>query len=261
MKTPQKIAYFPVTEAEQRVLERIRQPDLAARAAAVLPMLDLLAENDTSPADLEQALTLLQESLKSEALDARFQNLEARLSTRIEHGLIEIEGRLAKLVAGAVETPSAGVPAPAQLAPLPLLFVKPAPSSPITPSHAPAPTQGAQLPATSKLDVPKEANLAFNVAGDLVWGPTAAQFWRAIWKWLLDRRYFAMADLPIKGGKQRHVIAATPVHPTGKDFFGPQPFNGAFIETNMSRANIASRAAKHLEDYGIPHTVLVGPTP
>ncbi len=240
MKSP-KLAYFPVLPEEQAVLERLRMPDLAGRRTELVAMLDLLAEGGLGAADLEQAITLLAESRRSEALDARFQNLEARLSERIEKGLAEIEGRLSKHLVAPVDAPTG------------------APAKPPSPAVAKVPPPPPPKPKAT--EVPPNANLAFRIAGELVWGPSAAQFYKAVWQWLFDNGHVTSNDLPISGGKQRYVIATTPVHPNGKPFFQPQKFGDAYIELNMSRENIAARAAKQLQLRNIPFEVLVGPQP
>ncbi len=105
MKAKTNVSYFPVSTDEQVLLLRVREPDLAGRADDILAMLAQIAEAKLTPAELDQAVQLLAESRQGEGLDARFDNLEARLKERIERGLAEIEGRLSKRLAGDAPTP------------------------------------------------------------------------------------------------------------------------------------------------------------
>jgi hypothetical protein len=228
-----KVAYFPVLPAEQAILERLRQRDLVGRLDDVLGILDLVAEGHATPADVEQALTLYEETRELAPLDGRFDNLEGRLVDRIEKGLAEIEGRLARRLAGDGD-----------------------PSS-VVPSKLPARTRS-EDPVSS--EVPEGANLAFRIAGDLVWGSSASAFYTAVWAWLFDHGKVTAADLPIQGrGKKRYVVAADPVHPSGKDFYRAEEVHGAYIEVNLSRKDIIRRARHYLTLYDVPFEVVVGP--
>ena len=237
MTSKTKVAYFPVIEEEQAILERIRRKDLAARRHDVLNLLDILAEAGTAPADLEQALVLLEAARSSEGLDARFENLEARLARRLEDGLAEIEGRLAKSAAAGGGEPRVPGPQP------------------------PPPPRPPGRPPTSKPAVPENANLAFVVAGELVWGTSGTKFYQGIWKWLIEHGHLSAADLPVGATKKRFMAAATPVHPTGKDFFlAKEVVQGLWIETNLSRGDMVRKAKKLLTMKKVPFEVLVGPT-
>ena len=244
MKPPRRsIAYLPVQSAEQDLLWRVREPDLAGRVPELVGMLDQLADARLSAADLEQAIQLLVASRQGEALEARFENLEARLKERIEKGLAEIEGRLSRRLAP--PTPEAP-PAPAA-----------APPAARPPAPPAAPPPAAPPPAAAEL--PREASLAFEVAGELIWGPSAAQFYAAIWRWLFDHGHVRVADLPLASGRSRYAVATEPVHPSGKEFFAAHELQpGVWVETHMSRENVLQRAKKHLRDHGVPFEVLIG---
>jgi hypothetical protein len=229
------VAYLPVHAEEQELLWRAREPDLAHRTAELTAMLDQIASAQLRPADLEQAIELLVASRQGEALEARFENLEARLKERIEKGLSEIEGRLSRRLA-----PAAPAPAPAAEAPA-------APA--VAPPRAEPPRE----------ELPREASLAFRVEGALVWGPSAAQFYVEIWRWLFDHGKVSPRDLPIPSGRTRHAVAAAPVHPSGKDFFAAHELRpGVWVEAHMSRENVIQRAKKHLTDHGVRFEVVVG---
>ena len=239
MKTTNKVAYFPVLPHEQALLERVRSPDLAARHAELLELLDLLAEHGAGPADLEQALQLLDAAKLGEGLGARFENLEARLVARIEKGLQEIEGRLSKWVGGGA------------------LAAEPSPA----PSEPGAPPSGPEVPPATldSVEVPEGASLAFVVDGELIWSKSGTEFYRLLWAWLFEHGHASMDELPIRGSKKRHEVAAEPVHPSGKAFFAPKETHGIWIEAHASRASLTFRAKKHLKRYGVPFKVLVGP--
>jgi len=234
-KTP-KVAYFPVLKDEQTILERLRHADLAGRLGHVLEILDLVADAKVEPADVEQAFQLLDEARQSEGMDARFDNLEARLTARIEKGLTEIEGRLSKRTAGAGPAPVEG--------PVATLEAEP---------ETPPPKD-----TTNGSEVPRDASLAFRIGSDVVAAPSAAQFYAAVWRWLFDHGHVKRADLPIQSGKKRYQVAAEPVHPTGKAFYRAEEVHGAFVEVNQSRNGILRNAKKYLDQYGVAYEVLVG---
>ena len=196
-------------------------------------MLDLLADASVGAAELEQALAMYAEADQQEALAARFENLEARLSARIERGLAEIEGRLSQ---------RSGDPSPPK---------RKLPPPPPKPRPAPTPV---------KPEVPEEANLAFLIDGELVWGPSGTEFYQAAWRWLLDHGHYSKNDLPIRSGKKRWMLAAEPVHPNGNAFvIAKELAPGVWLETNLSRSNIVGRVAKLLRLHDVPYEVVVGP--
>lgn len=237
MKAKKNVSYFPVSTAEQAILLRVREADLADRTDDLLAMLDQVAEARLTPAELDQAVQLLAESRQGEGLDARFDNLEARLKERIERGLAEIEGRLSKRLGGVVEA--------AEPVPTPVPEMEPRVDTPKTPED--------------NGGVPKEASVAFRVGSDLVWGESAAQFYVAVWRWLFEHGHVSKADLPIQSGKARYVVAAKPIHPTGKEFFaGHELSPGVWVEAHISRADIIRRAKKHLGQFGVAFEVVVG---
>ena len=246
MKSKKNVSYFPVSAAEQALLLRVREADLSGRVEDLLSMLDQIAEAGLTAADLEQAVQLLAENRQGEGMDARFDNLEARLKERIERGLTEIEGRLSKRMDG-----EASIPAP----------VSAKPASPKVSAAKPAPSPAPNV-APADADeggVPKDASVAFRVGSDLVWATSAAQFYVAVWRWLFERECARPGDLPIQSGKKRYVVAATPVHPSGKDFTRPEePVPGVFIEVNLSRGDIIRRSKKYLAQFGAEFEVVVG---
>jgi hypothetical protein len=237
MKLKKSVSYFPVSAAEQALLLRVREHDLVGRTDDLLVMLDQIAEANLTPGDLEQAVQLLIESRRSEGLDARFDNLEARLKERIARSLMEIEGRLSKRLGG--DTP------------------QPAPALPVrAPTTVPTPSPQVIEPPTA---IPETASIAFRIGPDLVWGESATRFYVSVWKWLLENRKVQHGDLPIQGGKQRYVVAASPVHPTGNEFTrSEEPVPGVFIEVNLSRNDIIRRSKKYLAQYDVPFEVVVG---
>lgn len=244
MKAKKNVSYFPVDSAEQALLVRVREPDLTGRGAAILEMIDQIAEASLTPADLAQAVQLLVASRQGEGLDARFDNLEARLKERIEKGLAEIEGRLSRrLTEAPVETPVVALPMVRKVPPPPP--PKPVANPPSQPSPEP---------------VPKDANLAFRIGTEVIWGESAAQFYIAVWRWLFEHGQVGLADLPIRtAGKQRYEVAAKPVHPSGRDFYrAEEPVSGAYLEVNLSRGDIVRRAKKYLGQYGVAYEVVVG---
>ena len=242
MKPKKNVSYFPVSATEQALLLRVREADLVGRADDLLAMLDQIAEASLTPAELDQAVQLLAESRQGEGLDARFDNLEARLKERIERGLAEIEGRLSKRLGGSTPTPE---PAPPVSVPS---------DPPLTP-----PTPAPPTPAQDNGGVPKEASVAFRVGSDLVWGTSAAQFYVALWRWLFEHGSAKPGDLPIQGGKKRYVVAASAVHPSGKEFTrAEEPVPGVFVEVNLSRGDIIRRAKKYLGQFGVAFEVVVG---
>lgn len=231
MKAKTHVSYFPVTPSEQAVLARLRDPDLHDRVDDLVDMLGLIAEARLRAADLEQAIQLLVASRQREGLDARFENLEARLRERIERGLVEIEGRLSRRIGDA---PPTDAPAPDA----------PPPAPPVAP-----PTQ----------ELPEDARVAFRVGPELVWGPSAAQFYVAVWRWLFEHGHVTVADLPVPSGKARYAAATTPVHPSGKPFVrSEQPVPGVHVEVNLSRGDIIRRAEKYLRERGVVFEVVLG---
>ena len=242
MKPKKNVSYFPVNTSEQSLLLRVRESDLAGRADELVEMLGQIAEVRLTPADLEQAIQLLLESRQGEGLEARFDNLEGRLKGRIEKGLTEIEGRLSKWLTGA--TLSAEPPTPT-----------PEPSMK-SPSRQPG--AGAPTPAEGT-GVPTEASLAFRIGPELVWGPSAAQFYVAMWRWLFEHGRIKLADMPIRSGRTRYAVAAEPVHPSGKEFTrSAVAVPGAYVEVNLSREDIVRRAKKYLGQRGVLFDVIVG---
>jgi hypothetical protein len=256
MKPKKNVSYFPVDGNEQALLLRIREPDLGGRVPEILEMVDQLGEASLSPADLAQAIQLLVASRQGEGLEARFDNLEARLKSRIEKGLAEIEGRLSKRLTAAPAESQAIVVATeptevnAALPPVPAdnpesVSTMDSPTTPFAPSVA---------------TVPEDANLAFRLGAEVISGESAAQFYIAVWRWLFEHGHVKLADLPIStGGKERYEVAAKPVHPSGKEFYrAEEPVQGAFLEVNLSRGDILRRAKKYLDRYGVKYEVVVG---
>jgi hypothetical protein len=238
MKPKKNVSYFPVTAHEQALLVRVREQDLNSRLDDLVEMLDQIADARLTSADLEQAIQLLVASRQGEALDARFDNLEARLRERIEKGLSEIEGRLSRRMGGGVVPPVAPVVA-SLAAPKAVSASKQAPAAPD--------------------ELPKEASIAFRIGGELVWGPSAAQFYVAVWRWLFVHGHVRATDLPIQSGKARYVVAAEPVHPSGKEFTrADQPVPGVYVELNLSRGDIIQRSKKYLGEHGVAFDVVVG---
>lgn len=238
---PTQVAYFPVLPTEQALLERLRQPDLRDRHEALLEILALVAEHDLSPADLDKAITLLQESETADALDARLDNLEARMRAELQQAVADLHARLQ----GDQDPQAEAVPRP------------PAPEA-RTPER-PTPPPAEPLSPAPDTSIPEEASLAFSIDGDLVWGPSAAQFYVEVWRWLFDHRHLSLADLPYRGrGKKRYMAAVEPVHPTGKPFYRGIEVHGAYVEVNLSRKDIVRRAHALLTHAGVPFEVIVG---
>lgn len=235
MKARKSVSYFPVDVGEQALLLRVREPDLAGRVAELAEMLDQIAEAGLSSAELAQAIQLWTTHRQGEGLDARFDNLEARLKERIEKGLAEAEGRLSQRLASE-------------------------PGSSTLPEHDVAPTPLLPPSAPAGEPVPKQASVAFRLGSELVWGESAAQFYVAIWRWLFEHGHVRLTDLPIgTAGKKRFELASSPVHPSGSPFYrAEEPVPGAFLEVNLSRGDIVRRARKYLTLHGVPHVVVVG---
>ncbi len=245
MKSKKNVSYFPVDSNEHALLLRVRESDLIGHGPELLEMVDQLAEASLTPADLAQAIQLWATSRQGEGLDARFENLEARLKERIEKGLAEIEGRLSKRLTDSPVEPLAATPSPPPGNIPPPPPPKPAIPPPVVPSPAP---------------VPKDANLAFRIGSEVISGESAAQFYIAVWRWLFEHGRVRMADLSIgTAGKKRYEVAATPIHPSGKEFYrAEEPVKGAYLEVNLSRGDIVRRAKKYLGQYGVAYDVLVG---
>lgn len=238
MKAKKSVFYFPVDVGEQALLLRVREQDLAGRLPELLEMVEQIVEAHLTPAELELAVNLLKESRESEALEARFENLEARLKERIEKGLAEIEGRLSKRLAGDTVPPRE---------PPPPVYPPPNVEPPV------------DTPPIEPEAIPREASLVFHIGSDVVSGPSAAQFYVAVWKWLFAHGHIKLTELPIQSGKSRYTLAREPVHPSGKKFtHAEQPIEGAFLEVNLSRKDIVRRAKKYLEHYGVSYQVVVG---
>lgn len=220
--TAPKFAYFPVTTAEQALLERVRRDDLTAMTQHLPALLDLIAEAKPSPEELEQALTQWSES-EDDRLAGRFAQLEARLQARIDQALAEMEGRLSRRL------------------------------DPDSPPQPPGPPPLAAPP--------EEAVLAYRLEGELVWGDSCAEFYRRVWTWLFDHRRVSTADLPLQTGKKRFDVALNPEHPTGKPFYKAAQIGGAFVETNLSKAMIQNRTQKYLAAFGVAYDVVLGDQP
>ena len=242
MKPRKSVSYFPVSAVEQALLLRVREGDLVGRVDEVLVMLDQIAEEQLQPADLDQAIQLLASSKLGEGLDARFNNLEARLKERVERGLAEIEGRLSKRLAG--EPANSGL-------------LEPIGAGEAVSQPAPHPPSGAEDDDDD--GVPREASVAFRLGEDLVWGASASQFYVAIWRWLFEHGHATVEDLPIQGGKKRYVVSTSAIHPSGKEFTrSEEPAPGVFVEVNLSRADIIRRTRKYLAHFGVDFEVVLG---
>jgi hypothetical protein len=244
MKPAKKYAYFPVLEKEQAILERIRNPDLSGRLDEIPAMLDLLADAKLSSADLVKAIDLLEHSRQGADLESRFKDLEQGIDQRLEKGLAEIEGRLARLIGRETafnplksgETVPLTGPSPA---------LQPQPSPPGTP--------------TDVGHAHNVAKLAFRIGGEVVSGPNASKCYISVWRWLFEHGHVKITDLPIgTPGKKRYLVAVSPVHPTGKEFRrAEQPVPGAFLECNLSRPDIVRYSKKYLDYYGVTYEVLL----
>lgn len=242
MKSFANISYFPIDAAEQALLLRLRERGLLSQGPQLLEMLDQLAAARLCPADLDQAIQLLEESRRGEGLDARFDNLEARLKERIERGLSEIEGRLSKSLAGPMQAAPPSPPSP-----------NPAPAQPKPRKRA------AQAPEAQPTPVPPEACLAIRIGPDLVWGATGAEFYLGIWRWLFEHGRVKDKDLPIKTGRARYAVATEPTHLSGKAFFaGRELLPGVWVEVHASRENLLGMAEKFLKTYQVSYEVVVG---
>ena len=131
---------------------------------------------------------------------------------------------------------------------------------PDRPSAVVRPTVAKPVEHAPAAEVPEEANLAFRIDGELVWGASASQFYKAVWAWLFAHGRVRASNLPIQGrGKKRYVVAAEPVHPSGRPFYRAEEVHGAFIEVNLSRGDIVRLAKRYLDKYGVAFEVLVGP--
>lgn len=243
MKPTDRVSYFPITPAEQALLLWVRESDLRGRVHELVALLDVIAEARLESADLEQALELLATERQGEGVDARFQNLEARLRERVDRTMAEIEGRLSKNLSDAVRAASLHEP-----------------SSPVSRSVRAA----AQLLLEEEVDtspppIPEEAKIAVRIGEALIWATTASQFYIDIWSWVIERGYVTEADLPISSGRKRYAVAAAPVHPTGKEFTSAKTAApGFFVETNASKNSIIQRTRKLLEQHGLDYEIVVG---
>lgn len=231
MTTRPRPAYFPVLPAEQALLERMRRADLQRVGLAdVLTMLDLLAEAGVGPAELERALELHRTREQEDGLEARFENLEARLRGDIERRMSEMEGRLSKRLAGGNEEAS-GV-------------------------NGDGGRDGGQ-PVESQ-EVQPDSVVAFRVGDRILQGAAVADFYRTFWTWLVDAGLVGMADLPLRSGRKRFVAAAEPVHASGRAFIKSFEHGGVFVEMNQSRESAVRAASKVLTMVGVDHEVLIG---
>lgn len=237
MKPKQKVAYFPVLPSEQAILERIREPDLRANSVEILAMLDLIAEAGVSVRELENALADFEATQDETGLDARFEALEARLVARVQRSLAEAEGRLSRRVAGEVDPVESEEP----------IAVVP-----------PAGSPNSVEKASSSAEIESKTAVAVRVAGELIQGPSVAAFYRRFWMWMFDNGHLSDADLPIPSSKQRHLVAAEPVHPSGKQFFVTFEHAGVFVEMNIGRARAVAAVRKVLDATQLSYEVLVG---
>lgn len=252
MKPGSTVAYFPVDAREQALLLRVRELDFAGGLPALVEMIGQIAEARLTPAELEQAMQLLVESRQGEGLDARFANLEGRLRERIEKGLAEIEGRLSKRFGSAAEAAPMG----ANEASSPPEIEK-VPPRRVIPKKKPAPRPPVAKPPAMR--IPKEATIAFAIGDELIWGASAAQFYIAIWRWLIERGHLTAGELPIRSGRSRYAVAKKPVHPNGNEFVRAEKLaDGIFIEVNLARSDIIRRAKRYLTQRGVIFDVMVG---
>lgn len=230
----ERVAFFPVLEREQAVLERLRHEDLAGRLGDVVAVLDLVAEADLDSARLERAVGLLEETERGEHIEARFEALERRLTTQLAAEIARIEERLTARLA-----PEATRPAPERS------------------TTSPAVAEPTSRPTAAV--VPDDATIAYKVGNTVIAGASASEFYVDLWRWLFESEYARPEDLPIKTGRQRYEVATEPLHPSGRAFFSPKEcIEGVFVETNLSRLDILKRSVRHLERYGVSYEVLLG---
>lgn len=255
MTTRPRPAYFPVLPAEQALLERIRRADLQRIGLTdVLTMLDLLAEAGVGPAELERALELHRTHEHEDGLDARFENLEARLRGDIERRVAEMEGRLSKRLG---ETERAEAPA----RPRPAASREGTPNSTGPTKNAePARNAASTEPVANETgdDVLPDSVVAFRIGEHVIEGASVADFYRSVWMWLVDDGHVTARDLPIRSGKKRFVAAAEPVHASGSEFIKSFEYRGVFVEMNQSRQSAVRAAGKVLTSVGVPYEILVG---
>ena len=71
--------------------------------------------------------------------------------------------------------------------------------------------------------------------------------------WLIDKGHLKLSDCPIKvtRSSKRVLIARTPVHPSGHEFYAPRQLKrGLYIECHASLKSTIDYAKKLLEKYG-----------
>lgn len=244
MNPRKAVSYFPLDPAEQALVVKLRDTHLPGGPATVLRVVELLEEARLGLPELERALERLRAEERGADLERRFAELEARLVARLD-------GRLAGLEAGRVQ-------AVADAAAHELRTPSPTPPGPPAPAPRAAPA-GAPPPAgPDATEPPADAVIAWRVRGEVVSGPSAAQFYAAVWRWLFQHGLAGVAELPIRGsGKRRYVVAAEPVHPGGNPFTrAAEVVPGVFVEVNLSRGDILRRSRSHLAERGLAFEVL-----
>lgn len=68
--------------------------------------------------------------------------------------------------------------------------------------------------------------------------------------YLVDNRLLEQVSLPVATGEKRYILAAEPVHPSGKPFLAPVEYNGYFMEAHNNRVAAIAQLKKLVESVG-----------
>lgn len=122
-------------------------------------------------------------------------------------------------------------------------------------SHEPRETEneGAWIPLPTVVAArfkspPTQVRLANGTTVSLTrWGHVPEQITRR----LSETGQLTPSECPIPYGKKRYLVAAQPVHPTGKDFFNPKQVGALWLEANYSAADHIRNACLIIEHAGL----------
>ena len=120
------------------------------------------------------------------------------------------------------------------------------------PHQTPAPLPATRTPL-SQLSVEKGSSpSAIGLpSGDVLETSKWTELATTIVSWLVDQHHLNDSHLPILGGKRRYLIAAQPLHPTGKPFVLGRQIGQYFIETNYSANNQIANMRRIIEHVGL----------
>ncbi|MBI5017162.1 MAG: hypothetical protein HZB55_16970 [Deltaproteobacteria bacterium] len=91
------------------------------------------------------------------------------------------------------------------------------------------------------------------IADHLIHAESVPDFYKMAMAWLVDNGHMQRVDtlVPFKTSQQRYLIAKTPRHPNGKDFFSPVNHRGYYMEAHKNYRDAVFHLRKLLANISL----------